>query len=70
MATRTIEIEEGDLDLILDAIRAKSNHHKSSYNRIKNSGYGSVATKDKAKKHKDLADDLDRIETNIAYSFI
>jgi hypothetical protein len=70
MATRTIEIDESDLDLILDAIRTKSHHHKSNYNRIKNSGYGSAATQDKAKKHKDLADDLDRIETTIAYSFI
>lgn len=70
MATRTIEIEEGDLDIILEAIRRLRKHHFTCYKMTLNAGYGKATSKDKADFHKDMADKLDRIETNIAYSFI
>ncbi|HCS21074.1 MAG TPA: hypothetical protein DIW47_11035 [Bacteroidetes bacterium] len=62
---RDIRLDEGQIDLVIDALNRAHSFHRGNYERIKNSGYGKGSTLDKAEKHRDKADEYLSVASHI-----
>ena len=70
MTTKTIELSENDLEIILDALRKQIKQHKSTAERILKSDYSKYSTKEKSDQYLAKCAEIERIETELAYRFI